>query len=115
MHKGLKEPHLFNVASNPLKVIRNLTGILLAAELDKIRAEIDANVVGLYRLGQLHFTFARAVPALEWRQRVSRLYYGAYNVRRAIMLKYDGTFSTDSSDHQKTDYRTPSIMLPRIA
>jgi hypothetical protein len=103
MHKGLKEPHLFNAASNPFKIIRNLAGILLVTELDKIRAEVDANVVGLFRLGQVHFVFARSVPAAEWRQRVSRLYYGAYNVRRAVALKYDGTFSTDSSDHQNVD------------
>jgi hypothetical protein len=103
MHKGLKEPHLFNAASNPLKIIRNLAGILLATELDKIRAEVDVNVVGLFRLGQMHYAFARSVAATEWRQRISRLYYGAYNVRRAVALKYDGTFSTDSSDHQNVD------------
>ena len=103
MHKGLKEPHLFNAASNPLKIIRNLAGILLATELDKIRAEVEVNVGGLFRLGQTHHAFARAIAAAEWRQRIARLYYGAYNVRRAVALKYDGTFSTDSSDHQNVD------------
>jgi hypothetical protein len=103
MHKGLKEPHLFNAASNPLKIIRNLSGILLTTEIDKLHAEINANVIGLFKLGQAHFAFAQSVPNAEWRQRVSRLYYGAYNVRRAVALKYDGTFSTDSSDHQNVD------------
>ncbi|SAK85585.1 hypothetical protein [Caballeronia ptereochthonis] len=103
MHKGLKEPHLFNAASNPLKMIRNLAGILADSELDKIRKEIDANVIGLYRLGEAHFRFAAAVDEGEWRQKISRYYYAAYNVRRAVALKHDGTYSSDSSDHQKVD------------
>ena len=103
MHKGLKEPHIFNAASNPLKLIRNLSGILAITELDKIRAEIDVNVVGLYRLGEVHYSFALTVPHGQWRQRISRLYYGAYNVRRAVALKHDGWFSTDAIDHQKVD------------
>ncbi len=103
MHKGLKEPHLFNAAANPVKLLRNLTGILAAEELLKIQAEIDANVVGLYRLGDSHYQFALSIRPTEWRQRISRLYYAAYNVRRAVSLCHDGTFSSDSSDHQKMD------------
>jgi hypothetical protein len=103
MHKGLKEPHLFNAASNPLRIIRNLSGILTAAELAKITAEIDSNAIGLYRLGESHHQFAQSLDASYWRQRVSRLYYAAYNMRRAMALKYDGSFSTDSSDHAKVD------------
>jgi len=103
LHKGLKEPHLFNAASNPLKIIKNLAGILAEVELDKIRREIDVNVVALYKLGESHFLFAKAISNTEWRQKISRLYYGAYNVRRAVSLKFDGTYSTDSSDHQKID------------
>jgi hypothetical protein len=103
MHKGIKEPHLFNAAANPLKMIRNLTGILEDIELNKIRNEIDKNVVGLFRLGEDHFVFARTIRSSEWRQKVSRLYYAAYNVRRSVALKHDGSYTTDSSDHQKVD------------
>lgn len=103
MAVALKEPHLFNAGSNPMKVIRNLAGILSAAELDKIRQEIVANAVGLFRLGENHYTFACGLPPAHWRQRVSRFYYGAYNIRRAVALKHDGSFSTDSSDHKNVD------------
>lgn len=103
MHKGLKEPHLFNAGANPLKLIKNLEQIISAAEIRKIRFEIDSNVVGLYMLGESHFNFARSLPQNEWRQRVSRLYYAAYNVRRSVALKHDGSFSTDSSDHKNVN------------
>lgn len=97
---GLKEPHLFNAGSNPMRTIRNLEGILSAAELDKLRQEVVANVIGLFRLGEAHYNFAQTLPTAQWRQRVSRFYYGAYNIRRAVALKHDGSFSTDSSDHK---------------
>lgn len=103
MAVSLKEPHLFNAGSNPMKVIRNLAGILSAAELAKLQQEIVANVVGLFRLGESHFTFAQGVPTAQWRQKISRLYYGAYNVRRAVALKHDGSFATDVSDHKNVD------------
>lgn len=103
MHKGLKEPHLFNAGSNPLKVIKNLAGILVVEELNKLRVEIEANVVGLFRLGESHFEFAQSIDPKHWRQRISRLYYGAYNVRRSVQLRYDGSFSTESSDHSRID------------
>lgn len=109
MHKGIKEPHLFNAAPNALRMIRNLTGILDELELQKIRNEIDSNVIGLYRLGENHFTFAKSIKASEWRQRISRLYYAAYNIKRAIALKHDGSYTTDSSDHQKIDLLPESL------
>src|SRR4051812_16045429 len=101
--RGLKEPHLFNAGSNPLKLMRNLGGVLSTVELDKLRQEYLANVVGLFRLGEAHFSFAKGVAASQWRQRVSRFYYGAYNVRRAVPLKHDGPFATDVSDHKNID------------
>ena len=103
MHKGLKEPHLLNAAANPHRLLRNLAGVLLGPELQKIQSEIDSNVLGLFRLGESHYRFAQAIVATEWRQRISRLYYAAYNCRRALALHYDGSFSTDSSDHQRVD------------
>lgn len=100
MAAAIKEPHLFNAGSNPLKLIRNLEAILSPAELDKVRQEIVSNVIGLYRLGESQCEFACGLPTTHWRQRVSRFYYGAYNVRRAVVLRHDGSFSTDSSDHK---------------
>jgi len=97
--KGLSEPHVLLASSNPYKLIRNLSSILAPAEIDKIRTEIDSNVIALFELGMLHHKFAMSLAIREWRQNISRLYYAAYNVKRAISLKCDGTFSTDSSDH----------------
>lgn len=96
-------PHFSNFSSNPLTVIENLQGVLSAAELQKIRDEVRRNCKGLFELGRLHFVFAVGIPHDQWRQRISRLYYGAYNVRRAVGLEYDGSFSQDASDHRKMD------------
>ena len=103
MHKGLSEPHIFLVNSNPQVLLRNLQGVLSPAELNKIQVEVVANVVGLFNLGVGHFTFAKSLPSTEWRQKISRHYYGAYNVRRALVLNDSGTFSTDSSDHKEVN------------
>jgi hypothetical protein len=103
MHRGLREPHLFNAGPNPLKLIKNLEGLIDEAGLNSIRKEIDRNVVLLFKLGLSHYDFARTIPKHEWRQRISRYYYGAYNVRRAVALKNSGQFSTDSSDHKTVD------------
>lgn len=99
--KGIKEPHIFRVSSNPQSLVTNLAHLLAEAELDKIRAEIRANVRDLFFLGNSHFQFARRLGVKAWRQKVSRLYYAAYNMRRAINLCWNGSFSTDSSDHKE--------------
>lgn len=100
---NLKEPHLFNIGSNPLKVIRNLDGLLTPIEIEKIRREVVQNVIALFQLGEDHFAFAKTIANIYWRQKISRYYYSAYNIRRAVSLKYDGTFATDVSDHKKMD------------
>lgn len=103
MEKGLNTPHILLASSNPSKMLTNLAHILNEAELKKLRAEVDNNVIALFRLGYEHFIFARALPDKNWRQKVSRCYYGAYNVRRAVALNHNGSFSTDSSDHKNVD------------
>lgn len=103
MTKGLITPHLLLASSNPVKMIRNLNHLLAQAELDKLTAELDRNVRLLFELGLTHYNFASSLNDADWRQKVSRLYYGAYNVRRSISLKYNGTFSTDNSDHKNVD------------
>ena len=57
----------------------------------------------LFVLGEEHYRFAVQIPGKHWRQKISRFYYGAYNVRRAVRLRYDGGYSTDLSDHKKPD------------
>jgi hypothetical protein len=101
--RGLKEPHVLLASGNPKKLIRNLALILSPDELKKIQDEVDRNVLSLYVLGLGHYEFAMRITGGEWRQSISRLYYAAYNVKRAVSLKHDGLFSTDSGDHMKID------------
>jgi len=103
MAKGLSPPHLLLASSNPIKMIQNLNHLLDQQELAKLTAELDRNVVALFSLGLTHFEFASTVSEKYWRQRISRLYYAVYNVRRAVALKNSGAFSTDSSDHKNVD------------
>lgn len=109
MHRGLKEPHIFLVSPNPMTLMRNLAGVLQPRQIKKIQIEVEENVRALLKLADDHFKFAKSVPSIHWRQKVSRLYYAAYNARRALMLKYDGSFSTDSSDHKNVDKLPDSL------
>lgn len=86
-----------------MKMIQNLNHLLARQELAKLTAELDRNVEALFELGQAHFNFAFALGNNDWRQKISRLYYAVYNVRRAVVLKHSGAFSTDSSDHKNVD------------
>lgn len=102
-HKGLREPHVLLASSNPQKLIRNLQGVLDPPMIQRIVDSVSQEVRLLYRLGVEHYTFATTLPAQEWRQKISRLYYAAYNVKRSISLCHDGAFSTDSKDHGTID------------
>lgn len=102
-HKNLIEPHLLLASSNPYSLMRNLEKILSTAEIEKIKQSLLREITLLHGLGMLHFQFARSLEATEWRQRASRFYYAAYNVKRALSLCDNGKFSTDVSDHQQID------------
>lgn len=97
----MKTPHLLLAAGNSHKLRQNLTGILDAAGLALIDKEITSNVVGLFHLGELHFDFSQTLSKQHWRQRISRLYYGAYNVTRSLRFAYEGHYSQESTDHKK--------------
>ncbi len=79
----------------------NLAHLLDTAGLTALEKETHANVVALFHLGNDHFTFASGLSPQAWRQRISRYYYGAYNIARAVRLADSGVFSTDSSDHKR--------------
>lgn len=100
---GMRSPHLLLAGSNCRKLLENLRGVIDAANCTFIENEIDRNTVALFRFGEEHFTFAKAIHRAHWRQKISRYYYGAYNIRRAIQLHTDGTFKTDVSDHRNID------------
>lgn len=101
--KGFSSPHLLLASANPLKMIQNLNHLLQPAELAKLTAELDKNTKGLFILGESHLAFATPLPDADWRQKISRLYYAVYNVRRAVVLRASGQFSTDSTDHNNVN------------
>lgn len=101
-HKGLREPHILLIG-NPLKLVRNLAGVLTSAQLRRIQSAVEKEVGLLYQLGLEHYQFALSLDSHNWRQKVSRFYYGAYNAKRSMTLCHDGSFATDSSDHGKID------------
>ena len=98
----MKSQHLLNLG-NVRKVKKNLTGVLDATALDQIEREIEVNVAALLVLAQCHYRFAERQTGPNWRQKVSRLYYAAYNAARAIRLYVAGDYSTDVKDHQRFD------------
>jgi hypothetical protein len=98
-----KSPHLLLAAANVRKLHSNLVDVLEQVALDAIDAEIQANIGQLYSLGRSHFLFAIRQGNRDWRQKISRLYYAAYNVSRAVRLCVNGEYSTDASDHKKIE------------
>jgi hypothetical protein len=96
----LKEPSILLASSNCQRLIRNVSYVLDTAAIQLLHGEIERNVVALFRLGEEHLQFAQGIPSRLWRQRISRLYYAALNVKRAVTLHYSGEFSTDVSDHK---------------
>jgi hypothetical protein len=97
----VKTPHLLLAAANPRKLKNNLVNVIDPRALGAIETEICANVAQLYVLGRHHYLFAVRQNNRAWRQKISRLYYGAYNASRAVRLCVSGDFSEDSSDHRK--------------
>jgi hypothetical protein len=104
----LKSPHLLLVG-NPQKLIVNVEHLISARACTQLRREIDRNVKALFLLGEQHFRFAQTISPLQWRHKVSRLYYGAYNADRAVRLKVDGSFSTDGTDHKNVGQVPPDF------
>ena len=102
-HKGLSEPHVLLASSNPQRLIKNLAGVLAKAQLKKIDVAVCDEARLLFELGNTHYEFAKTIDATEWRQKISRLYYAAYNVKRAVALRNDGSFSTENKDHATVD------------
>ena len=97
----MKTPHLLLAAGNPRRLKNNLVNVIDPTAISAIETEICANVAQLSILGRHHYLFAIRQNNHWWRQKISRLYYGAYNVSRAVRLCVSGDFSEDSSDHKK--------------
>lgn len=100
---GLKSPHLLLASSNSHRMLTNLRHILDQAACNAIQSEIDQNAKLLFHLGESHYLFAKQLGRQHWRQRISRFYYGAYNIRRAVSFHENGSFGTEVDDHKKTE------------
>ena len=96
----MQSPHILLASSNPRKLIANLQNCLDEAELEKLEESLKANAVGLYRLGEEHYKFARGLGPSCWRQIISRSYYGAFNAARSVRLYVDGHYSAEVSGHK---------------
>ena len=97
----MKEPHLLLLNKNVVELRKQLAGVLSAKSARAFDAEIIGNVVQLFRLGEEHYRFASSIHGSHWRQIVSRSYYAAYNVSKAIRLTVSGHYSQEVKDHEK--------------
>lgn len=84
-----------------MELKRELRGVLNKGSAAAFDAEVRTNVVQLFGLGEQHLEFAKAIPVIQWRQVVSRSYYGAYSVSKAVRLAVRGQYSRDVKDHEK--------------
>jgi hypothetical protein len=97
---ALKSPHILLAAGNLNKLKLNLVNVIDAAAMHAIEEEISMNAAALYFLGKTHYSFAIRQTNRAWRQTISRLYYGAYNVSRRVGLYMSGEYSSESDDHK---------------
>lgn len=93
--------NLISVSRNARQLISVISPLLPKESVDRLELEISNHAKDLFRLGEHHSQFAEKLTEKDWRQMVSRSYYGAYNCRRALMLYKFGSYSTDPSDHKK--------------
>lgn len=94
--------NLLEASSNPRKLIDRLSSLLNDSAIERLELAFDNNVRALLDLAHEHYRFSVAHARSHWRQRVSRLYYAAYNARRAVNLHSSGHFSQEVSDHRKS-------------
>lgn len=96
----MKPPHLLLAAPNVYDLRDNLVHLLPPASIQAITAEITANVVAVYRMGEQYLQFAKRLPPAEWRHRVSRYYYAAYAISRSVRFQLDGDWSQSPGEHK---------------
>lgn len=97
----MKPPHILLLNKNVVELRRQLAGILSTKSARTFDATVRKNVIQLFKLGEQHYMFARGIAASHWRQIVSRSYYAAYNVSKAIRLAVAGHYSQEVRDHEK--------------
>jgi hypothetical protein len=96
----MKEPHILLLNKNVAELRKQLVGILSARSVRALDAEIKVNVIQLFKLGDEHYRFASTLHNLHWRQIISRSYYAAYNISKAVRLMVNGSYSKETKDHE---------------
>lgn len=97
----MKPPHILLLNKNVAELKKHLAGILSKKSTRAFDTAVRENVIQLFRLGEQHYTFSQAIAAQHWRQIVSRSYYAAYNVSKAVRLAVNGHYSQEVKDHEK--------------
>ena len=97
----MRSPHILLLNKNVVDLKRELAHVLSKKSSLAFDAEVKQNVAQLFSLGENHFEFARTLSPIHWRQVVSRAYYGAYSVSKAIRLGVRGQYSQEVKDHEK--------------
>jgi len=97
----MKSPHILLLNKNVVEIKKELSGVLSKKSAKAFDVEIKQNVIQLFSLGEQHYNFARTTSGAHWRQVVSRAYYGAYGISRAIRLATTGAYTRESKDHEK--------------
>jgi hypothetical protein len=97
----MRSPHILLLNKNVVDLKRELAHVLSRKSSLAFDAEVKQNVAQLFSLGENHFEFAKTLAPIHWRQVVSRAYYGAYSVSKAIRLGVRGQYSQEVKDHEK--------------
>lgn len=97
----MKPPHILLLNKNVVELKKHLAGILSKDSASAFDTAVQHNVIQLFKLGEHHYTFAQAIAAQYWRQIVSRSYYAAYNISKAVRLAVNGSYSQEVKDHEK--------------
>lgn len=115
----MKPPHILLLNKNVVELKKQLAGILTKNSTRAFDTAVRENVIQLFRLGEQHYTFAQAIATQHWRQVVSRSYYAAYNVSKAVRLETNGSYSQEVKDHEKVgdlpdDFPNKSIYANKL-
>jgi len=100
-------------------MLENLRALLEDNSYEKLETKFKEDVLGMINLGETHLDFALRTPERHWRQTISRLYYSAYILTRAVRLYCTGKYSTEVSDHRKVgefpnDFPTKSTYAVKL-
>jgi len=98
----MRTPHILLLKQNVYQLRDQLANVVGPTAITALETEINTNVSQMFALGEEHFNFAMGLPRAKWRQIVSRSYYSAYNISKAVRFAISGDYSTQVTDHSKS-------------